>query len=194
MSSLHCPAVDRGSEAVNEANGWHPRFIASEVSRLQHGSDLTSLPSRQLCKARWLFYRGDDNYGLGNVVYDMAAAAALALVLNRSLVYGTDANDRKFGSLLHWPGVPTMKEVDAHRRRAKCGVGPLRSQRRVSLNPAKCTLGRAWRREKTGHLRCFRRLLGVNWLKEHSPIIELAKVTRYVRCCAILRPSQSSVD
>jgi hypothetical protein len=37
-----------------------------------------------VCK---LYYRGDENYGLGNVLYDVASAAAIAMVLNRSIVY-----------------------------------------------------------------------------------------------------------
>ena len=27
-----------------------------------------SLPARSLCKRRWLYYHGDENYGLGNVL------------------------------------------------------------------------------------------------------------------------------
>jgi len=44
-----------------------------------------------VCK---LYYRGDENYGLGNVLYDVASAAAIAMVLNRSIVYSANSSDR----------------------------------------------------------------------------------------------------
>ena len=47
-----------------------------------------------MCK---LYYRGDENYGLGNVLYDVASAAAIAMVLNRSIVYS--ANSQGGGGL-----------------------------------------------------------------------------------------------
>ena len=80
----------------------------------------------------------------------MASAAALAMSLNRTLVYGADAADRKFGALINWPGVPTLAEVDGLRTR--CGA-TLKRSRRVAFTPDKCTFHRTWRREKE-HLRC----------------------------------------
>lgn len=128
---------------------------------------------RDVCKWRWLYYRGDENYGLGNVLYDVASAAALAMVLNRSVVYGANSSDRKFGSLLRWPGVPTLEEVEDARRQARCA--PLAAQRHVMLEPDKCTFHKRWRMERT-HLRCFRRLLGVDWLQDRAPVMEVSKV------------------
>ena len=106
---------------------------------------------------------GDENYGLGNVLYDITSAAAFAIALNRTLIYGVDDSDRKFGTLLKWPGITTMQKVDRLRQRARCGAGLLSRQRRVVLAPDKCTFHRQWRRERTGNVRCFKRLLGVNW-------------------------------
>ena len=53
----------------------------------------------------------------GNVLYDVASAAALAIMLNRSLIYGVTRADRKFGALLAWEVFPAMDEVDELRRR-----------------------------------------------------------------------------
>ena len=72
------------------------RRLVAESARV------AAIESKELCKVRWLYYRGNENYGLGNVLYDVASAAALALVLNRTLVYGLNQNDRKFGTLLKW--------------------------------------------------------------------------------------------
>ena len=189
MHGFRCRVVERRPEAITEASTRHSRFLASEVTRLRVSSDLSALPHEEICKVRWLFYRGDDNYGLGNVLYDVAAAAALALVLNRTLVYGVNAQDRKFGALLRWPGVLTVADVDDWRRVAKCSSGLLLSQRRALFNPTKCTTARSWRREKSGQVRCFRKLLGVNWLKEPSPVIELTKVQfNPTKACRSLTP------
>ena len=150
----------------------------------EHGwANLVRQPQRQLCRRRWLYYRGDDNYGLGNVLYDVASAAALAMSLNRTLVYGADAADRKFGALINWPGVPTLAEVDGLRTR--CGATLARS-RRVAFTPDKCTFHRTWRREKE-HLRCLRRLVGVNWLEERAPLVELSKVHAFTGVQVLLK-------
>jgi len=37
----------------------------------------------------------------------------------------------------------------------------------VILEPDKCTFHKRWRMERT-HLRCFRRLLGVDWLQDRA--------------------------
>ena len=60
------------------------------------GSKTSRVCADEVCK---LYYRGDENYGLGNVLYDVASAAAIAMVLNRSIVYSANSSDRKF--LLH---------------------------------------------------------------------------------------------
>ena len=110
--------------ATQAAAVAHAAHLRSEARRLQaHAAGLGALPARELCKVRWLYYRGDDNYGLGNVLYDVAAAAALALALNRTLVYGYDGADRKFGALLHWPGIPSLADAEVLRQNATCGVG-----------------------------------------------------------------------
>ena len=150
-----------------------PSPVRTLVRQFLRQQDLSRLRRRDVCKQRWLYYRGDENYGLGNVLYDVASAAAIAMVLNRSIVYGANSSDRKFGSLLRWPGIPTLKEVEASRRWARCG--PLSGQRHVMLEPDKCTFHKRWRMERT-HLRCFRRLLGVDWLQDRAPIMELSKV------------------
>ena len=125
--------------------------VRSQVRRFLRQQDLErSQPGHLVCKRRWLYYRGDDNYGLGNVLYDVASAAALAMVLNRSVVYGLNASDRKFGSLLRWPGIPTLDEVEASRRRARCGA--MDARRQVVLAPDRCTFHKRWRQERT-HLR-----------------------------------------
>lgn len=131
-------------------------------------------------------YRGDENYGLGNVLYDVASAAALAIVLNRSLVYGADRSDRKFSALLRWPGLPTMQQVDALRRRNRCGGGTLLKQRRVPLTPDKCTFHRTWRKPGS-RARCLKRLLGTNWLEERAPLLELSKVHAYTGLQSLLK-------
>jgi hypothetical protein len=142
-----------------------PSPVRTLVREFLRQQDLSRLRRRDTCKQRWLYYRGDENYGLGNVLYDVASAAAIAMVLNRSIVYGANASDRKFGSLLRWPGIPTLKEVEAARRWARCGS--LSEQRHVMLEPDKCTFHKRWRMERT-HLRCFRRLLGVDWLQDRA--------------------------
>ena len=129
---------------------------------------LQSAPAHTLCKVKWLYYRGDENYGLGNVLYDVASAAALAIALNRTLIYGANEADRKFGTLLTWPGLLHMQAADELRRRARCGTGTLMPQRRILLAPDKCTLHRTWRKEKAGKVRCFKRLLGVDWLRRRA--------------------------
>lgn len=140
---------------------------------------------------RWLYYHGDENYGLGNVLYDVASAAALAIVLNRTLIYGRNAADRKFDSLIHWPGMLTMEQADELRARAHCGNGVLSLQRRVKLAPDKCTFHRTWRHEKTVHVRCFKRLLGVDWLGERTPIMELSKVHAFSGLQTLLKSSHA---
>ena len=142
-----------------------PLPVRTLVRQFLRQQDLSRLRRREVCKQRWLYYRGDENYGLGNVLYDVASAAAIAMVLNRSIVYGANSSDRKFGSLLRWPGIPTLKEVEASRRWARCGS--LSEQRHVMLEPDKCTFHKRWRMERT-HLRCFRRLLGVDWLQDRA--------------------------
>lgn len=150
-------------------------------------------PPRALCRRRWLYYRGDDNYGLGNVLYDVASAAAIAMMLNRTLIYGADLADRKFGSLIDWPGVPTLQDVDGLRKH--CGT-PLARSRHALLAPDKYTFGRTWRRERT-HLRCLRRLLSANWLGERAHVIELTKVHAFTGVQLLLksvhRPLRSRV-
>ena len=96
---------------------------------------------------------------------------------------GADAADRKFGALINWPGVPTLAEVDGLRTR--CGATLARS-RRVAFTPDKCTFHRTWRREKE-HLRCLRRLVGVNWLEERAPLIELSKVHAFTGVQVLLK-------
>ena len=142
-----------------------PSPVRTLVREFLRQQDLSRLRRRDTCKQRWLYYRGDENYGLGNVLYDVASAAAIAMVLNRSIVYGANASDRKFGSLLRWPGIPTLQDVEAARRWARCGS--LSEQRHVMLEPDKCTFHKRWRMERT-HLRCFRRLLGVDWLQDRA--------------------------
>ena len=142
---------------------------------LRAAAALPSLPPPEICRVRWLFYRGDENYGLGNVLYDVSSAAALAIALNRTLLYGRDENDRKFGTLLTWPGSLTWDSAEALRKQAGC-PGRLNKQRHVMLTPDKCTFYRTWRRERSGHLRCLKRLLGVNWVAERAPVLELSKV------------------
>ena len=155
-------------------------FVRSEAKRLlRESAAVRHLPPRELCRVRWLFYRGDENYGLGNVLYDVSSAAALALVLNRTLAYGIDESDRKFGTLLHWPGMLTLNEADELRRKARCGAGALAKRRHVQLAPDRCTFHRTWRKERAGSVRCFKRLLGVNWLAERAPLLELSKVHAY---------------
>ena len=169
-------------------------YIRSEARRLlAETAALDTMPGRDLCKVRWLYYRGDENYGLGNVLYDVASAAALAIVLNRTLVYGRNAADRKFGSLLSWPGTLTMEQADALRSRTHCGNGPLATQRRVHLAPDKCTFHRTWRRERAGHVRCFKRLLGVNWLAERTPLMELSKVHAFSGLQTLLKSAHAPV-
>jgi hypothetical protein len=151
------PAVGAGLDARE--------YLSSEAQRLlRETAALPSMEARELCRVRWLIYRGDENYGLGNVLYDVASAAALALALNRTLVYGADAVDRKFGTLLQWPGLLTMRDADELRRRAQCHPErwQLSAQRRVVFAPDKCTFQRTWRRERSGKGRCFKRLLGID--------------------------------
>ena len=95
---------------------------------------LREMTPRALCEHRWLLYRGDENYGLGNVLYDVSSAVALAMILNRSLIYGLNHTDRKFGTLLHWPGVLTLREAEALRSRGRCGT-TLSNRRRVVFTP-----------------------------------------------------------
>ena len=103
---------------------------------------LPQLSGREVCQQRWVLYRGDENYGLGNILYDVASAAAIAMILNRSLIYGRDPNDRKFNALLEWPGLPTLEDVEL--RRSRCGTGALATQTKVPLSPDRC-------RAKHGH-------------------------------------------
>ena len=175
-SRVPMPPLDRvhlgSSCAQAQARGRLPPLQSSPPSPVRtlvreflRQQDLSRLRRRDTCKQRWLYYRGDENYGLGNVLYDVASAAAIAMVLNRSIVYGANASDRKFGSLLRWPGIPTLQDVEAARRWARCGS--LSEQRHVMLEPDKCTFHKRWRMERT-HLRCFRRLLGVDWLQDRA--------------------------
>ena len=134
-------------------------YIESEIERLRRTGGLEALremDATDLCRRRFLYYRGDDNYGLGNVLYDVAAAAAVALVLNRTLVYAADAADRKFGSLLRWPGIPTMQDINGLQRRAKCSAHISASTRRVVLAPDRCTFQKSWRKERRGEGKCLR--------------------------------------
>ena len=172
----------------------HHLFLQSEARRfIADSAALSSLPARELCKQRWLFYRGDENYGLGNVLYDVSSAAALAIAMNRTLIYGIDSDDRKFGTLLTWPSIPTMADVDAMRQVAHCGGGSLASQRRALLAPDRCTFHRVWRREKAGSLRCLKRLLGVNWLAERSPVLELSKVHAFTGLQTLLKSTHPAL-
>ena len=155
----------------------HDAYVRGESRRLlAKSSALSSLPSHELCNTRWLFYRGNENYGLGNVLYDVSSAAALALAFNRTLLYGINADDRKFGTLLTWPGIPTLADAEALQLAARCNGGSLSTQHRVLLAPDRCTFHRTWRRERTGHVRCLKRLLGVNWLADRTSLLELSKV------------------
>eukprot|EP00908_Phaeocystis_cordata_P003471 Transcript_13803.p1 GENE.Transcript_13803~~Transcript_13803.p1 ORF type:complete len:553 (+),score=177.09 Transcript_13803:62-1720(+) len=170
---------DNGACAAAQARGSSeplhrlPAVTRARVRQFLRQQAFAGAKRRDVCKWRWLYYRGDENYGLGNVLYDVASAAALAMVLNRSVVYGANSSDRKFGSLLRWPGVPTLEEVEDARRQARCA--PLAAQRHVMLEPDKCTFHKRWRMERT-HLRCFRRLLGVDWLQDRAPVMEVSKV------------------
>ena len=173
----------------------HDAFVRREATRLLRESaalkDLATSSPRELCRVRWLFYRGDENYGLGNVLYDISSAAALALALNRTLVYGADAADRKFGTLLLWPGVLTMHDADGLRRKARCGSGALATRRHVQLAPDRCTFHRTWRKERSGQVRCFKRLLGVNWLAERAPLLELSKVHAFTGLQTLLKSAHA---
>jgi hypothetical protein len=167
------------AQSAIEATGLaHEAHVRGEAQRLlAQTAELAALPAHDLCHVRYLYYRGDENYGLGNVLYDVASAAALALAFNRTLLYGADRDDRKFGTLLEWPGILTMADAEAMRERARCGSGSL-AQRRVVLAPDRCTYTRTWRKERAGHVRCLRRLLGINWVAERSPVLELSKARR----------------
>ena len=180
------PAVGAGLDARE--------YLSSEAQRLlRETAALPSMEARELCRVRWLIYRGDENYGLGNVLYDVASAAALALALNRTLVYGADAVDRKFGTLLQWPGLLTMRDADELRRRAQCHPErwQLSAQRRVVFAPDKCTFQRTWRRERSGKGRCFKRLLGIDWLEERAPVIELSKVHAFTGLQTLLKSAHA---
>lgn len=154
---------------------------------LRQTAALSEIPPRELCKTKWLYYQGDNNYGLGNVLYDVSSAVAFALALNRTLLYGANEADRKFGTLLTWPGILTLADADSLRRRARCGSGPLTTQRRVLLAPDRCTFHRTWRKERSGHVRCFKRLLGTNWLAERVPLLELSKVHAFTGVQTLLK-------
>ena len=67
----------------------------------------------------------------------------------------------------------------------RCGATLARS-RRVAFTPDKCTFHRPWRREKE-HLRCLRRLVGVNWLEERAPLVELSKVHAFTGVQVLLK-------
>ena len=189
-----CTSAVEGPTAVSKASAQHHEFIRSEARRLiSDSAAVAKLEPRELCRVRWLFYRGDENYGLGNVLYDVSSAAALALATNRTLVYGLSESDRKFGTLIKWPGVMTMEDADALRRQARCGSGPLSTVRRVHLAPDRCTFHRVWRKERNGNLRCFRRLLGINWLAEHAPLLELSKVHAFTGLQTLLKSSHEPV-
>jgi len=74
-----------------------PSPVRTLVRQFLRQQDLSRLRRRDVCKQRWLYYRGDENYGLGNVLYDVASAATIAMVLNRSIVYS--ANSQGGGGL-----------------------------------------------------------------------------------------------
>ena len=187
------PAVCHAASSATPAPDFGA-YIASEARRLVREADaLQTASPRELCKVRWLYYRGDDNYGLGNVLYDVASAAALSLVLNRTFIYGANTADRKFGTLLTWPGLLTLERADELRRRARCGSGPLASQRRVIFAPDKCTFHRTWRRERSGHVRCLKRLLGTNWLAERAALVELSKVHAFTGLQTLLKSAHVGV-
>ena len=89
---------------------------------------------------------------------------------------------RKFGALISWPGVPTLAEVDGLRTR--CGATLARS-RRVAFTPDKCAPSHVAQEKE--HLRCLRRLVGVNWLEERAPLIELSKVHAFTGVQVLLK-------
>ena len=140
---------------------------------------LEALPYRQICRRRYFYYRGDENYGLGNVLYDVASAFAFAMVLNRTFVYGANSSDRKFGSLLRWAEqdgkLATLSQIEDLRRRSRCGAGPLAKQRRLLLAADKCTYHRIWRKERSGRGRCLQRMLGAELHEDRPAMIELSK-------------------
>ncbi|KAL3933788.1 MAG: hypothetical protein SGPRY_000130 [Prymnesium sp.] len=183
-------AEAHGARKLASSRSVHAAFLHSEVKRLLRYGGLRALgamlPS-DICRLRVLFYRGDDNYGLGNVLYDISSAAAMAILLNRTLIYGRDAADRKFGTLLTWPDVPTMRELDALHDRASCGSPVPSSQRRVLLSPDRCTFQKTWRKEQRGDGKCFRRLHATNWLAERAAVLELTKSHAYTGVQTLLK-------
>ena len=80
-----------------------------------------------------------------------------------------------------------MSDVNGLRLRARCGTGTLEAVRRVTLAPDKCTFHQRWRRERSGHVRCFKRLLGTDWLSEAAPILELSKVHAFTGVQTLLK-------
>jgi hypothetical protein len=148
------------------------RSAASEIARSHR--QLHKLEAAELCSRQWILYLGDENYGLGNVLYDVVSASALAFALNRSLAYGATRRERKFGSLLSWEALPSLDEVDALWRRHKCGR-PVSSLPRTLFAPDRCTFQKTWRKPRSAG-RCLKRLLGTDWLNLRAPVLELTKV------------------
>jgi len=170
MEPLCAATHSRPTRLNREYDALHA-FAASIV---QSHRELHTLAAADLCSRRWILYRGDENYGLGNVLYDVAAASALAFALNRSLVYGATRGERKFGSLLSWEALPALDEVDALRHRRECGRS-LSELPRLLLAPDRCTFQKTWRKPRAAG-RCLRRLLGTDWLNVEAPVVELTKV------------------
>ena len=93
MPAAACSASHESPSAAVAQS--HDAYVRGEVSRMVSESvRFRQLKPGELCKVRFLYYRGDENYGLGNVLYDVSSAAALAVILNRTLIYGADADDR----------------------------------------------------------------------------------------------------
>ena len=165
-AAINVTSSDRTSE-YGPIRATAARFTARHAA-------LTSLPAAELCSERWILYAGDENYGLGNVLYDVASAAALAMALNRSLVYGRTRAGRKFESLLSWQALPSLDEVESLRRSAGCRRRLIEA-RGVTLAPDRCTFHRTWRRGRAAG-RCLKRLLGTDWLQLAAPLLVLSKV------------------
>lgn len=170
-SAAHAAVVSQAS-GLDRREYLPLRSAATEIARSH--LQLHQLEPTELCSRQWILYLGDENYGLGNVLYDVASASALAFALNRSLAYGSTRGERKFSSLLSWEALPALDEVDALWRRHKCGRS-VSGLPRTIFAPDRCTFHKTWRKPRAAG-RCLKRLLGTDWLNLRAPVLELTKV------------------
>lgn len=121
----NCATVeDMGNEAVGGGDSWKEslkvRRLIQNHFEFQGASRVRLLPPDQFCKQGFVMGKASEA-GFGNEMYKILTAAALSIMLNRSLIIGQTRDKYPFGDYITYANFTfTLKEVKHLWRKNDC--------------------------------------------------------------------------